>query len=687
MTNILVNPIIKKKNIITMIEYNRLSNLNEFLLYCDNILEGVSLLNLLTTNNDLLTFKNIVYEPLDQPIYIFSDNKNINYSIKICGTFSRWNLPKDVSKIKNFVDLPDYIFYSLKNKKTILAGENTETASVGNSQWQREGRKLAAAKIGIPFIYQTFYSGKDESQDNIREPNSLQVFNHILYSARYKTPSFVSYFENTFPGSKTKNRIGGDSTILFVNYIKSIIMSDINNYYISTKRDLEKNFFNHMISYLKESKYKKNITNTKNSSICRLKLDYSILNDLAHDGIIDDTSNFIEELLKHIYSEKNNFNQKYPITEINRLNLFKWNSYNNKKNISDLLQYLIKVKQEAKTYIRSGSKVGIANTEQVKNFLLKKFPQYKEDIINKHIDDFEEALIIPLRIHKKSNGVLTFSPDPESGEIVAFSELFGYNFDGSKKRLIIGYCIVDTPKGFDFNSKEGTKLYKAIANYVDILIFDNKQIITNYNLSNTQENNIPISIKETFPNNNTEEVAVVSTYLNQTTIKSDWQLCFIHTHHSSWQQISIFDGKKLQYKKNDRVSQKVDLILQQNNKFMIAEGKDTYNAILSDNKIKKSLINAGQIIDSIYKKHNIKFNTFIYNLSTTPSKDPDYYADCEEKTVAGAIKKGHFNSISNSKDFVVIFVYINKNKKTKFRLIFSDKFDIILKKQLVKEFY
>ena len=258
MNNILVNKKIKKENIITLSDYQKIENVNEFLLYCDNILEGITLLNTLTLSNNLLSFKSIVYEPIDQPIYIFSDDNDRNYAIKICGAFDKWDLPEDVNQIKSFIDLPDYIFYSLKNKKSILAGENTETASVGNSQWQREGRKLAAAKIGVPFIYQTFYSGKDESLGTIREPNSLQVFNHILYTARYKTPSLIAYFENNFEGSKTRNRTPEDAQDLFSKYIKSIIICDVDTSYISTKKNLEKEFFNHMISYLNEGKYKTN---------------------------------------------------------------------------------------------------------------------------------------------------------------------------------------------------------------------------------------------------------------------------------------------------------------------------------------------------------------------------------------------------------------------------------------------
>ena len=684
MNNILVNKKIKKENIITLSDYQKIENVNEFLLYCDNILEGITLLNTLTLSNNLLSFKSIVYEPIDQPIYIFSDDNDRNYAIKICGAFDKWDLPEDVNQIKSFIDLPDYIFYSLKNKKSILAGENTETASVGNSQWQREGRKLAAAKIGVPFIYQTFYSGKDESLGTIREPNSLQVFNHILYTARYKTPSLIAYFENNFEGSKTRNRTPEDAQDLFSKYIKSIIICDVDTSYISTKKNLEKEFFNHMISYLNEGKYKTNSGTIGETA--RLKLDFPILNDNAFYGITDNTPDFINELMNHIYLQPNQFAKKYPISDIDSSKLLNWTSYNTKNNIKDLLKYLISTGRPAKSYINGSSKVGVASVADILDFLTVKFPKDKKSIIEKINNNISEAIIMPLRIHKKSNGALTFSPDPESGEIVAFGELFRYDLEGNKKRPVIGYCIVDTPTNFSFSSKQGTKLYKAIANYVDVLILNNNEVITTYNLLYTPTTYSPISIQKTTPNGTTEEMAVVSTYLNQSTIKSNWELCFIHTHHSSWQQLVIFDGSKYQQQKNNRISTKVDLIMQQKNQFMIAEGKDHYHAILNDEKIKISMKNASDTIDKIYKTTNIKFNAFLYNLPTAPSKNPEYYVDCEEKTVAGGIKLGHFNSISNSDNFVVIIVYSDSSNKTKFRLVYSPKFDATLKNKLDTEF-
>ena len=55
-----------------------------------------------------------------------------------------------------------------------------------------------------------------------------------------------------------------------------------------------------------------------------------------------------------------------------------------------------------------------------------------------------------------------------------------------KERPIIGYCIVNTPDNFSILDKEGTKLYKAIAEYVDILIINDQLLITD--LDNDYEN-------------------------------------------------------------------------------------------------------------------------------------------------------------------------------------------------------
>ena len=74
MQTTLINNKITKEKIITLTQYNKIVNNNEYLLFADNILEGIELLNELTFSQNYLSFYAIVYEPMDQPIYIFEDS-------------------------------------------------------------------------------------------------------------------------------------------------------------------------------------------------------------------------------------------------------------------------------------------------------------------------------------------------------------------------------------------------------------------------------------------------------------------------------------------------------------------------------------------------------------------------------------------------------------------------------------
>ncbi|HEC1569673.1 TPA: hypothetical protein R1X71_000652 [Campylobacter upsaliensis] len=675
MQDLLVNPRIKDK-IITLKDYEKLSKPFEFILYSDNILEGISLLNSLTLNDDLLAFYGVVYEPYDSPIYIFRESDNF-YAIKICGHYDKWNLPNDVSFIKSFVDLPDYIFYSIQHSKVILAGENTETASVGNSQWQREGRKIAAAKLRVPFIYQTFYSGKDESLDTIREPNALQAYNAILYSARYKSPNLIAYFENNFHGSTTRIRNPIDSQELFIKYIKVVLLSSVNSQFLNTKIGLEKEFFKHMIGYLKEGKYSDKKRAVSNEP--RIISDLPIMTNNIRQGILRDSENFVNGLVDYIYNNNNKFAVQFDVSNFEFDKLREWTFYKSYQYLGNLLAFLKLNDNVAKSYT-SRAKIGFVDSKLTAKFLGNKFQHKKAEI--ESVLTSKSSLLLPLRIHKNSNGKLIFSPDPESGEIVAYSELFGYGLGGQKRYKIIGYCFVDTPSDFDFAKKMDTKIYKAIANYIDILILNDKEVITSFEISPPIQNNYYLYNLNIAPKNINEEVAIVSTYLNQSTIKADWNLCFIHTHHSSWQQITINNEQE----KIPRVSTKLDLIMQDKNVFMLAEGKNQYNEILKDGKIKSAMKNSSAIINQMYDGENLQFDALIFNLPTTPSKDPEYYADCKVSAILGAIKRGHFNDIVFHKDFVIIIVYLDSHNHTKFKLVFSNDFDENLRDKLTKEF-
>lgn len=693
MRDILINPKIKKDMIISMTDYDNLPSKIEYVLYGDNILEGITLLNIMTEDDDILHLVNVVYDRIDQPIYIFKDDNQRPHCIKICGAYDRWKMPKVVGRITQFFDLPDYVFYSLKNQKVIIAGENTETASVGNSQWQREGRKVGSAREGVPFIYQTFYSGKDESQDTVREPNSLQVYNQILYSIRYKVPSFVAYFENNFEGAETRVRTPKDSEHLFARYIKSVILDDSANTAQARqqRREYEKLFFVHMLSYLKEVKYKSNGGRVEHTP--RLDNDFPIINLIVRNAIVNSTEQIAEDLVSYIYDEKPDFLTKYPFDETRKSERTTWAGYTNKPYVKNLISYLSLKYKSPQSYTDGQSKVGFGDTELCRRYLTTQFSKYTTEI-NRILDSskYPETVIMPLRIHKSSNKKLTFSPDPESGEIVAFGELFGYNCKREKCRPVIGYVIVDTPDNFDIDDKIGTKLYKALANYVDIVIFNDETVVTKFKLTEYNADYKPKTLKEIMPNATTEEMGVVSTYLNQSQINSDWKLCFIHTHHSSWQQLVVHtpSGEEKQHK-IDRVSTKVDLIMQDElyrnfGLFMIAEGKDAYFELLRDTKIGTAMKDARDLIDQMYKWSNKKFDAFIYNLNTVPQFDPLFYVETEANTIQQAIQRGHFKHIAAEENYVIIIVYNDSHNRTGFKLVYSSNFDRGLKSKLDKEF-
>ena len=678
MQSILINPKITRDRIISMSEYRKLPSNHEFVLYADNILEGITLLNNLTIKDDILSFCYVVYQPIDQPIYIFNDRHSNYYSIKICGAYDKWDLPDDVFALISYIDLPDYILYSLDHKKAILAGENTETASVGNSQWQREGRKVAAARNGVPFIYQTFYSGKDESQDTIREPTALQAYNQILYTARYKVPSFVAYFENNFEGAKTRTRTPVDSQELFVNYIKTVLLcdADSSNESLEKKLKYEVQFLEHMLGYLAEGKC--SATTHTISKTARIDKDLPTIDPEIRNIVIQQKHIFAQELVDYIYVKNDDFLNHYDLADIKKSGLPIWTSYLGKQYIKDLLQYLQDQGVPAQTYAKGNTKVGIAKTKYCKDFLYQKFPQHQAEI-DTTLGTYEEVVLMPLRIHKKSNGKLTFSPDPESGEIAAFGEFLSYDTVGNKTRSVLGYCIVDTPEQFNFQAQSKTKLYKAIANYVDLLILNDNQLISDYNtLPRRKKEYFPICLQDIHPLGYTEEMAIVATFLQLSAIKANWQLCFVHTHHSSWQQV-IIDGHQ---EKIRRKSTKIDLLMQQGDIFMLAEGKNYYGDIARDQKIQQAMEGAGELVDQLHGLENLKFNAFIYNLNMTDRDHLEQCVECELRKVQNDIKENCFSRSAQHKNYVVIMVYISQDYQTNFQLVFSEDFDVNLQQKL-----
>jgi len=237
-----------------------------FLIYSDNILESINILDLLSEDNPFLEIVGVSYEPIDQAIYLFKEKQSGRHvCVKILGKYENWELPSKILDLVSFIDKPDFIIVDEEKNKEIFVGETTGTANVGNSQWQREGRKISAALKQVPMVYQTYYSGTDrsmfsadkidqgEAKGQVRQPTALQVINHFIYSLRYQVPSFVIYYPNPeydavigLDRSKTKGKT------LLKQYISVCLLNSVDGKYKDIKKKIEHDIFKQMLNFINE---------------------------------------------------------------------------------------------------------------------------------------------------------------------------------------------------------------------------------------------------------------------------------------------------------------------------------------------------------------------------------------------------------------------------------------------------
>ena len=661
----------------------------EFILFGDNLLECFTLLNPAIEQTDIWDFQYVVYEPIDQPIYVFRSKENRLISIKACGVYTNWPLPEKVTELIYRYDLPDFVLYDLNKDSVVLAGEFTETASVGNSQWQRELRKIAAAELRVPFIYQTVYSGKDDSQDTIREPSSLLAYNAFLYSIRYQVSSLVFFIEPNIDASRSrirKNSLPPDVlSRLFSGYVIAETGEETRLHL-----EIEKEIYKSMADYLGETKYSVR-ENTKQQA--RLLQDLPCIDPVVLEALLSDSDNFVQELsgfLHELNTDKRAFLDKYDFTNLEVSRMKKWTDKQNMIYISDLFSFLQNNNLPVAVAPLSKFAAGIVDSKSVVRFLKEGKFKVSEQALAKLIK-FQETAIIPIYFHKMSNGTLQFTKDPYAGNTAAFSELFGFDGSGKQKRSILAYCVSSNPTGFDIHTKKETNIYRSVAKYSDVLVMDTKEVISEFKqpVKRHQAHRID-SISNLSALNSTEDVGVISTYLQMGVIASDWDVSMISIHHSSWQQIRIRDKVDfLDTAKIGRNSSKVDLVMQSpDNVFLAAEGKRKYTDFFSSpaerSKIEAAFSNILDVIDDLYKeKIEEKIVCFICMLDI-PEVDPDFFLESEKQKISSSIAAGHLDRLANQ-EFVVIGNY-TQGGVSKFELFFSASFPVSNRIRLEKIF-
>ena len=661
---------------------------HEFVLFGDNTLECLTLLNPLVNPDTYLEFIALVHLPLDQPIYVFELPNQDLVSVKVAGSYTNWKLPREVAQIVYRYDLPDFVLFSVKSQKVIFAGELTETASVGNSQWQRELRKIAAAELKIPFIYQTVYSGKDDSQDTIREPTSLLVYNAMLYSIRYKVPSLVLFIEPNIENSVTRKRIDSLDTSAISNLLAGhLIQESTGN--AKLRQKLEETIYEKMLDYLAEPKFKAggNLDNKP-----RLFVDYPCAPKEVSSLVDGPSSEYASAITQFLSDEKsvNDFPKKYPWGD-EQIELMKpWTDKRSMDYISTMFEYLEKKNLNTPIAPLGKFSVGIVKSSHLVKFLQEKCSGEVGTLVEK-VSGYDETLIVPVLLHKKNYGSYQYCKDPYAGNTAAFSELLGFDTLGEKKRGILAYCVSENPEGFDLHQKYATNLYRSIAKYSDGILLDGKKIISKFKpfLPEFESNDLK-SLLELQPINATEDSGLTSTYVQLTNVIGGWRVCMIAIHHSSWQQIRIRNKNGvLNTAKIGRNDAKVDLVLQDTEStFLAAEGKRTYSDFFSSiqekNKIGKAFENVFQLIDNLFEtSQSTKITTFICLLDV-PEVNSKYFLEQEKRKISESIRLGHISEIVDG-EFVVIGVYVNQ-RITKFELFFSNSFNRDLREQLGEMF-
>ncbi len=443
-----------------------------FLIYSDNILESIYILDLFSKDNPFLEIVGVSYEPIDQAIYLFKEKQNGKHvCVKVLGRYENWELPSKISDIVNFIDKPDFIIVDEEKNKEIFVGETTGTANVGNSQWQREGRKISAALKQIPMVYQTYYSGTDrsmftpdkidrgEAKGQARQPTALQVINHFIYSLRYRVPSFAIYYPNPeydevigLDRSKTKGEA------LFKHYISVCLLNSIDGKYKNSKKKIERDIFRQMLNFINEP------VPYRNTTIQRIDKDFPV--QPTNQILKSKGEAFINYLVKFI-------NRDVALSK--KFNLINWDyksfsKWSHRYKQTRLLKLLANSKLPFLSYLTNTTKAGFTLDAPSLIKLLDKFYPNDKGKFNQKLNSKLPTLVIPTLMFQKRESGFINKVDPGTGEIVAFAELFGKDLQGNKSMNVLIYVHVPGPEKISTN----TKLFKAIKHYADCLIINER---------------------------------------------------------------------------------------------------------------------------------------------------------------------------------------------------------------------
>lgn len=199
----------------------------------DNIIEcerALSLIALAYNGKVVVKSKSIIV-----PSYSIQTMEKENFEVELLGGHDRWNVNFNTELTKHGAPLREatdaYITKVSKDNKTeelLLAIEFCNALPAGNNAWQRNGRAVTCAEIGIPYLYFTEIGGVELDADRkvkaARFPNPIVPFSYLTSSKSLNVvcvPIYEAHPAITNELRKKFTHIFGKEASL--NLLKSII--------------------------------------------------------------------------------------------------------------------------------------------------------------------------------------------------------------------------------------------------------------------------------------------------------------------------------------------------------------------------------------------------------------------------------------------------------------------------------
>jgi len=99
------------------------------------------------------------------------------------------------------------------------------------------------------------------AKGQVREPTSLQVINHFIYSLRYQVPSLVVYCPNPeYDNVLNFDRSNTGGKEFLNNYIAISLLNSLDGSYKSHKKRIEESIYKQMLNYIIEAANRRKAT-------------------------------------------------------------------------------------------------------------------------------------------------------------------------------------------------------------------------------------------------------------------------------------------------------------------------------------------------------------------------------------------------------------------------------------------